>query len=153
MCIFVCECLNFGFKSNCVDKIECDFDENNFFAIFIHFSLLCLIFVTQMSEENFSLTDFVCQMTEMKSTVHPKEILLFKNGHQLFNHILLQFTNEQFMKVTISSFDEADPSSTFCRRLLVFTFSRRCCQHIARKQPYFSNDHVASIQANPFPFR
>ena len=37
-----------------------------------------------MSEENFSLTDFVCQMTEMKSTVHPKEILLFKNGHQLF---------------------------------------------------------------------
>ena len=60
-----------------------------FFAIFIHFSLLCLIFVTQMNEENFSLTDFVCQMTEMKSTVHPKEIWLFKNGHQLFNHIYI----------------------------------------------------------------
>ena len=60
-----------------------------FFAIFIHFSLFRLIFVTQMSEENFSLTDFVCQMTEMKSTVHPKEILLFKNGHQLFNHIYI----------------------------------------------------------------
>ena len=43
----------------------------------------------QMSEENFSLTDFVCQMTEMKITVHPKEILLFKNGHQLFNHIYI----------------------------------------------------------------
>ena len=63
--------------------------KNILFAIFIHFSLLCLIFVTQMSEENFSLTDFVCQMTEMKSTVHPKEILLFKNGHQLFNHIYI----------------------------------------------------------------
>ena len=50
---------------------------------------MCLIFVTQMSEENFSLTDFVCQMTEMKSTVHPKEILLFKNGLQLFNHIYI----------------------------------------------------------------
>ena len=50
----------------------------------------------------------------MKSTVHPKEILLFKYGHQ--------FTNEQFVKVTISSFDEANPSSTFCRRLLVFIF-------------------------------
>ena len=50
---------------------------------------MCLIFVTQMNEENFSLTDFVCQMTEMKSTVHPKEILLFKNGHPLFNHIYI----------------------------------------------------------------
>ena len=60
-----------------------------FFAVFIHFSLLCLIFIAHMSEENFSLTDFVCQMTEMKSTVHPKEILLFKNGHQLFNHIYI----------------------------------------------------------------
>ena len=35
---------------------------------------------------------------------------------------ILQFTNEQFVKVTISSFDEADPSSTFCGRLLVFIF-------------------------------
>ena len=60
-----------------------------FLQFFIHFSLLCLIFVTQMSEENLSLTDFVCQMTKMKSTVHPKEILLFKNGHQLFNHIYI----------------------------------------------------------------
>ena len=54
-----------------------------------YFSLLCLIFVIQMSEENFLLTDFVCQMTEMKRTVHPKEILLFKNGHQLFDRIYI----------------------------------------------------------------
>ena len=74
-----------GFAKHCiVHELE-----KVLFAIFIHFSLLCLIFVTQMSEENFSLTDFVCQMTEMKSTVHPKEILLFKNGHQLFNHIYI----------------------------------------------------------------
>ena len=35
---------------------------------------------------------------------------------------ILQFTNEQFVKVTILLFDEANPLLMFCRRLLVFIF-------------------------------
>ena len=79
---------------------------------------------------------------------------------------ILQFTNEQFVKVTILSFDEADPSSTFCRRLLVFIFfmtvlltyrsqtavlfQRPCCFNSSKPIP-FSLSSVADVRRKECP--
>ena len=79
---------------------------------------------------------------------------------------ILQFMNEQFVKVTISSFDEADPSLTFCRRLLVFIFfttvlstyrlqtailfQRPCCFNSSKPIPFLLSS-VANVQRQECP--
>ena len=90
-----------------------------------------------------------------------KEFCCSKMDINYLTIFILQFTNEQFVKVTVSSFDEADPSSTFCRRLLViifFTtvlstyrsqtavlFQRPCCFNSSKPIP-FSLSSVADVR-------
>ena len=91
-------------------------------------------------------------MTEMKSNVHPKKFCYSKMDINYLTIFILQFMNEQFVKVKISSFDEANPSSTFFRRLVVFIFSQRCCQHICSQTAVLFQRPCCFNSSKPIPF-
>ena len=139
----------------------------NYFLQFLSIFRFCVLFSSlKWVRKIFHSLILVVKWLKWKVLFIQKKFCYSKMDINYSTIFILQFTNEQFVKVTISSFDEADPSSTFCRKVAGFhffttvlstyrsqtavLFQRPCCFNSSKPIP-FSLSSVADVRRKECP--